>query len=298
MQNNGAVQVISRPWKFVYVVILMIGCFFTLSTTDCEVDPAALLDPNAPDGALNDQDNGKVLGPVPPPKEEIFDTDAMGRKQGHWIHRTSDGTKLREGSYTDDKEDGKWTLFHPNGRKKEEGSYILGKKTGTWNKWNSGGKIRRSTGYVDGNEEGADTFYSPAGELSRVVHKLDGKLHGAFTTYFPSGRVEGEASYTRGEKTGTETQYADNDAHAKIGGGMWVAGKKEGMWIDPVFDFQDRRHAGSNEGNYVDGLKQGRWTFIHDSDTAETILEYDCVNGDGGPQNARDPKAGCTPVME
>ena len=49
-------------------------------------------------------------------QETINQTDANGKKQGHWIGKYTNGTIRYEGSFTNDQPVGDWKRFHENGR--------------------------------------------------------------------------------------------------------------------------------------------------------------------------------------
>ena len=78
-------------------------------------------------------------------KREYF-IDELNQKQGASVEYFSDGTKMYETKFVDNKEHGKLVHYNKDGSIKQTGEYILGKRHGLWI------TDEKKTFYIDGKQ--------------------------------------------------------------------------------------------------------------------------------------------------
>ncbi len=101
-----------------------------------------------------------------------------GRREGHWVTRSSDGKTQDEGSFVNGRKHGPW--IEKFGDSEDKGSYVDGTREGIW----------------------VDTFgvnSPPQKQLVSEIPYLNGEIHGKVVTRFGS-RVVMETLYEHGEK--------------------------------------------------------------------------------------------------
>ncbi|MFT7669205.1 MAG: antitoxin component YwqK of YwqJK toxin-antitoxin module [Planctomycetota bacterium] len=122
-----------------------------------------------------------------------------GKKSGRWRFRYADGKALASGAYKDGKRMGEWTFSHANHENWAKGKYKRGEPTGSWKFWTDNGE---SDPVNSGKYEWVVNSRLAGGVTSEGL-TLDEVSHGPWTFTWPNGQVQLEASFSRGERTGS-----------------------------------------------------------------------------------------------
>ncbi|MFD2036291.1 hypothetical protein ACFSKL_15920 [Belliella marina] len=193
-----------------------------------------------------------------------------GRMDGEWTTFYEDKSIQNKGNYFLDMPNGEWEYFHENGKLYQKGNYERGEKSGVWKTWGIDGQITEEINHISENEVEWITYRNPTGKPSVQ------NGNGDFVSFHPNGKtaisgtiknkkMEGDWKFfdENGKHTST-IQYKDNigkvltitdkdgSALVKNGAGRFIGYFESG-------NLQD-------EGEYTDGLKQGKWTSYFDGD--------------------------------
>lgn len=116
-----------------------------------------------------------------------------------------------------------------------------GNMQGEWTEYHPDGKVRGKGIYENGLKTGDWIFYHPNGKLEQKgKYDKKGRPQGLWQWYYESGNLLREETYLNGKREGFMTEWSD-------------AGKDSlGNAIDPKI---------ITKGEYIDGLKEGRWFF-------------------------------------
>lgn len=158
-------------------------------------------------------------------------TDALGKKQGHWVlfnnmlHKPgyADDQKVEEGKYTDNKKTGIWQTFFPNNKLKskipyennrQDGYAVLYyengniKEEGTWknNRWVGDYKLYYENGQVEqefkfnasGKREGSQKYYNENGQKIMEGNWEEGKATGSLKEFYDNGDIKAEKKFDDG----------------------------------------------------------------------------------------------------
>lgn len=181
------------------------------------------------------------------------ETDAQGRKQGHWVKTAKNGKKIKEGNFKDNypvdtfyyydskgkvtiknyfydegRKNYTWLMF-PNGKVQAEGEYINKQKQGTWKYYNEKGKRITEVEYKDNQKQGKETIYDDEGKEVLQITTFDkGKREGAF---FKSLQSYGyyTANYKNDVLQGDYKEYYPTKLIRQKG--QYINGNKEGKWL-------------------------------------------------------------------
>jgi len=226
--------------------------------------------------------------------------NSQGHKEGLWQTFYPDGTVKWEGSYVDGKRDGYFKTYTENGSLKTIDKYINDvlqldapelAKLEVKSEYFADGRIKSSGPYKNGMPFGAHRVYDTNGTVlkaqiydsGRVVAEgiLDeGNLQqGNWKEFHPNGQVSAEGNYVNGVKVGPWKYYYMNGA--KFEDGKYdQRGRPIGRWIwyyddekvlresnfhqglqDGDFVEYDETGGVITKGEYLDGLKEGRWVY-------------------------------------
>jgi uncharacterized protein len=271
--------------------------------------------------------------------ERINRRDANGMKQGVWKEFWPTGKIKIEGRYLNDKKDGyfkeynefgnlvnatKWkdgvqvinppelaklelqTAYHPNGKPSEIGTYkdgipegvfrqfdttgtiigaevykegvlvgkglydVKGVQQGHWIEYYETGEIKGEGDYKDGVKVGDWKFYYNDGKTDQLgKYDQKGRPIGVWKWYYENGQLLREESYTEGLRNGTMTEY---DEEGKIvTQGEYIDGLKEGRWFFQIDDYRE-------EGDYLAGERTGLWKHSYTTN-GRPRFEGNFVNG-------------------
>ena len=107
--------------------------------------------------------------------EVTYKNKKLNSKEGQATFWTDKGTKIREGLYTNNKQEGLWTYYHrKSGHKSEEGAYKNGEKDGAWKLYDDEGRLDEELHYQAGLREGKFISYDSLGTVyNEGVYKAD-----------------------------------------------------------------------------------------------------------------------------
>jgi uncharacterized protein len=159
---------------------------------------------------------------------------------------------------------GRWMEFYSNGNKKTEYFYFNGVLNGLYKEFDINGKLLLEKKYVNGE------LYVPKPEDEI---KLKSEIKKSF---FPSGEVQYEGAFVGETPVGIHKEYnlkgevviakeynVDGDL---FGEGLFDAnGNRTGKW--KLYDEYLKYYFG--EGNYKNGLKEGKWIYYYPDGTTE-----------------------------
>lgn len=124
--------------------------------------------------------------------DTLNQTDADGKRQGHWIFYGvdrpeagyPDSGKVEEGRYVDSRKSGVWIKYHKDGiTPRLKGEYINNRPNGHYNKFYDTGTLQEEGDFYRGKYEGQLIRYHRNGEMSNLF------------MYDPSGRQVGDNFY-------------------------------------------------------------------------------------------------------
>ncbi len=197
-------------------------------------------------------------------------TDAQGRKQGHWVYYGKDKPKqgyaatdlVQEGPYKDNRMHGMWKFYYPKNKIKSEIEYSYNRPNGSYTKYYENGN-KKEAGTWKGNKYVNDfTSYHENGEVKKkatfnssgktdgiveyrredgtpelIYESSNGKESGKLTRYYPNGDVMEEMIMADGNvKEGTKVEKKRVNPPKKVDAGS----SKQTTAVDP-----DKQ----NEGN-------------------------------------------------
>lgn len=259
-------------------------------------------------------------------REDINRVDAMGLKQGPWKEFHSNGKVKWEGTYVDGERQGLFKeydprgglkdmvkfdngvkdeqasqaqmldikrTYHANGKVASMGSYSrsgkkeglfrdfnekgeattasiyagdqllsqgsvndVGALEGEWTEFYITGEKRAQGSYKAGKKEGDWTFFHRAGGVEQKGKYQNGLPQGTWVWYYEDGKKHREELYRKGKEDGASVEL-DEEGEVIVQGD-YIDGLKDGKWFYKVGDHQE-------EGVYKDGLKDGEWIYTYDN---------------------------------
>lgn len=201
-------------------------------------------------------DNGKRL-------EDSEDLMVLDTKKKYY----EDGTVKMKGTYRPDgTEHGIFKYFDENGEIEKTEVYDDGNLTGRgvidgsgyyqgeWVHYYPKGGKRAEGKYVDGRKEGEWTYYYRDGDVEQVGSYAAGDQMGTWKWYYPNGDLHRKESYRMDEEDGKSVEY--NREGKVINEGEYIDGKKNGEWTYEVGDHIEK-------GEYIDGNRDGVWKHYY-----------------------------------
>lgn len=258
-------------------------------------------------------------------RENINRRDRNGLKQGKWKYFYANGKVKTEGTFRDDKRNGYFkeydekgmltdvskyvndirqvevpelvkldirTDYYPDGSVKTRGSYkgdvaegirreyapdgkvvaaytfkngnivaegIIddeGIQDGPWKEFYENGSLRSEGMYRNGKRTGKWKFYHSNGNLEQEGnYNNQGNTDGLWKWFYEDGQLLREENYLNGSSEGIFTEYDENGK--VIIQGEYVEGLEEGLW---TYNLGDHRE----EGTYRGGMRNGEWKYFYD----------------------------------
>jgi antitoxin component YwqK of YwqJK toxin-antitoxin module len=170
-----------------------------------------------------------------------------GTPAGKFSYFYPDG-KLKTISIVSDKGKRAATVsYFTNGRKMAEGKYLDEKKDSTWQFFSesNGSVVSRET-YRAGLIEGQSKVFYPEGGLSESLYYKSGVKDGLWEQYYLDGKLKLRGAYKAGEKHGPFKTYY-NSGKPMIEG-QYNLGHQDGIW-----NYYDEKGAVSKKEFYESG---------------------------------------------
>lgn len=133
-----------------------------------------------------------------------------------------------------------------------------GNQQGAWTEYHPSGKIKGKGNYENGNKIGDWIFYHPNGKTEQKgKYDKKGRPQGLWQWYYESGSILREEMYLNGKREGTMTEWRDSAKDTSgnanvITKGEYIDGLKEGRWFYEIQDYRE-------EGMYKNDLRDGPW---------------------------------------
>lgn len=137
-----------------------------------------------------------------------------------------------------------------------------GNQQGPWIEYHPGGKIKGKGSYEDGKKTGEWIFYHPNGKTEQKGrYDKKGRPQGLWQWYYESGSPLREENYLNGKREGALTEWTDASKDSTGQGqvitkGEYIDGMKEGRWFYQIQDYKE-------EGLYKSDQKDGPWVSYY-----------------------------------
>lgn len=187
-------------------------------------------------------ESGPFINEKPVGIHKVYDSDGTIIKSKIYNNEgtlISDGIVDREGF-----RQGVWKDFYENKMLRAEGSYLNNKREGKW------------------------TFYDSSGKIEQVGFYKNGLETGRWIRYYDNGNIHIEEDYLNGKSDGYYTEY--DETGKIIVDGSFLEGEQEGKWVEEINDFKA-------EGEYISGLRNGKWKYFYDNGTV--LFEGNYIQG-------------------
>ena len=209
--------------------------------------------------------NGQVIG------EGIVQDD--GNRDGPWKDYYPDGSLKAEGNYENGKQTGPWKYYHANGKTEQSGRYSKqGKPDGTWLWYFESGQLLKEENYRNGLKDGMSTEYDEAGKVVTEGEFVNDSEEGPWFELIGDCYIRG--TYRDGLRNGMWYNFYLDRGETKTDSICFF----KGGFID---DNPDGRHTYywengkvKDEGNYMNGRKEGDWFKFNSDGTLFMTITY------------------------
>ena len=179
-------------------------------------------------------------------------TDAAGKKQGHWIKYDDNHKKIYDGNFVNGIPVGKFTYYYDTGipwavtifmksgkvaytkhysaggKLSGFGKYVNEKKDSLWKFFNEDSVVISEENYINGLKNGISRVLYPNGQVAEEKNWKMGKLNGPCKKYFDSGQLKFTGNYVNDKVDGKAVYYYPS---GKIDGqGVYKNDLKDGVW--------------------------------------------------------------------
>jgi antitoxin component YwqK of YwqJK toxin-antitoxin module len=214
----------------------------------------------------------------------VNQTDAKGRKQGHWVKKYPDQSILYDGYFKDDHPVGEFkryyedktlksvlqfssngkeadaVLYHPNGYIASKGKYVNQKKEGKWQFFSEviRGYLISEDIYSGDLRNGLSVKFYPDSTIAEKVIYINNIKQGEWTRYYPGGSILLKANYHNDKIDGKfETWSQDGKPEYS---GQYKNDARDGLWLlyNPDGTVKYRIE-------YIDGITQNRQIDLEES---------------------------------
>ena len=216
-------------------------------------------------------------------QEQINRVDKQGKQQGVWKKFYTDGKIKSEKNYLNGMKNGYEKEYSPTGSLVAINKYVgdsiqldapeISTKLEVRNEYYEDGSIKKTGTYLEGLPEGTHKEYSQDGKIKGKGNYVEGKKIEEWIFYYPNGAVEQKGKYDKkGKPQGQWQWYYDNNKSLREE--TYLNGKREGTMIE-------RGDTGNviTKGEYVEGLKQGKWFYQIQDYREEGIYKDDLKDG-------------------
>ncbi|MEA3444386.1 MAG: hypothetical protein U9R19_06620 [Bacteroidota bacterium] len=129
-----------------------------------------------------------------------------------------------------------------------------GKKKGNWRSFYPGGELKSEGTYKKGRRQGNWVYYFENGVIEQTGSFKNNKLLGKWIWYYDTGEIWREELFFNGHEDGEYIEYSRKGEI--IAKGEYVDGLREGKWFDRYGDQIEK-------GIYSQGEKEGLWEFFY-----------------------------------
>ena len=199
----------------------------------------------------------------------------QGQLHGEARERSGpDGQRWTYTHYDHGEQDGEWHSEDADGQVVESGQYRDGVPVGDWRTLEDQGQVVRAH-YRDGQRHGDWSRHAADGSLLAERHYRNGEAQGVWKTYDENGELTARVHYRDGDRQG-EMFEVEPDGHRILAHfkddrlhGRYVESSPAGY---PLL-----------EGQYRDGLREGRFVKYNEEGQVERISPYrgGAANGEG-----------------
>ncbi len=193
-------------------------------------------------------------------QEAPNETDASGKKQGHWIKYDADHKKIYEGNFLNNVPTGKFTYFFDTGVPWSISVFSNNGTVARTQMFDAGGKLVGEGKFVNEKKDSVWKFYNQEGKMLSDEVYAKGVKNGVAKVYYANGQVSEERTWKAGVQDGPCKKYFEN-GQLKYSGAYAkdkVVGKVIYYYASGKIDA---------EGLYVDDLKHGPWKYYKEEGT-------------------------------
>jgi len=209
--------------------------------------------------------NGIIIG------EGIVKDD--GNRDGHWKDYYPDGSLKAEGNYDNGRQTGEWTYYHSNGRIEQTGKFNRqGKFEGTWKWYFDTGQLLREETYHDGLKDGLSTEYDETGKVTEEGEYVNGNEDGPWFEQIGDTYIRG--TYRDGLRTGMWYNFYLDTKEGKTDSTCFFKGSFLEDNPDGKHIYYWENGKVKDEGNYVNGKKEGDWYKYNSDGTLFLVITY------------------------
>lgn len=251
-------------------------------------------------------------------RESINRYDRNGFKQGRWKEFYDDGSLRIEGSFRNGKKEGFFKTYDRSGNLVELKKYVDDKEVidapeiatlQVVTEYFETGVVSRITTYRAGIAEGVSREYNSDGSIAQAIVYAGGNIMGKgimdeegrkvgkWEEYYANGRLRAKGNYSNDLKT-REWLYYHENGQMEQKGEYNIEGKPVGKWIwyyengnlwreeffinglrDGLVTEFDPSGNIISEGEYFEGLEEGKWMYNSDNHKIEGIYSLGQRNG-------------------
>jgi uncharacterized protein len=251
-------------------------------------------------------------------RESINRYDRNGLKQGRWKYFYEDGLLREEGTFRNGKRDGFFKTYDRSGNLLDLKKYVDGEEVidapeiarlEVVTEYYETGVISNITTFRNGIPEGVSREYNEQGEIEKAVIYAAGNIvgqgimdeegnkEGLWEEYYLDGSLRARGNYLNNKKTGEWVYYHENGELEQKGTydeqgrpvGKWVWYYDNGnLWREEFFinglqdglvtEF-DPYGIVISEGEYFEGLEEGKWIYNFENHRIEGIYSAGMRNG-------------------
>lgn len=223
-------------------------------------------------------------------QEPVNQTDAQGRKQGHWIRKYNHGAVMYDGYFSDDHPVGEFRryfednnlmsvlvynddgteadakIYHPNGFLASAGKYKNQLKEGKWKFYSSEteGWLINEEDYSKNIRNGLSVKYYPDGSVAEKITYINGMKEGEWLKYHPGGRLLLRSFYKNNMLNGSLDAWFEN-GQVQFSG-TYRNNKREGTWLIYNMDGTLRYRM-----EYVNGITNDKQMEIDQTEYLEML---------------------------
>ena len=194
------------------------------------------------------------------------------------------GVVSSEGNIENGRPNGYWKTYYSNGKLKSEGNRTLFLLDSTWKFYRENGSLSQLISYKNDLKEGIEIYYDSLERKVKSYTYLGNVKQGEYVVYFQSGKVKEQGVYENNVLSGVLKEFDEIDGRLitkkTYKNGLIYSqeklnrydgfGKKIGFWQE-LYSFGEIKE----EGNYVNGLKQGLFKYYNRQGIFEKYLYYE-----------------------